>query len=214
MIYLALGDSITAPMAGVVNYCDALSGAISSPGSTAIPLSQVVNHGVNGYTTSQLLANWATEVTGQVPQIASVMLGTNDHALSGGSPLVSPSDYGTNLAAIITTLQAISHGLPFNGGHPYVVVFGSPYVVSNSSRDEVRLQTYIEIARVVATANGAAFADLNVMTGSMCGWNDAAWIANYTHANDGLHPNTAGHAAMLILIREVLSRIAFSMRIS
>src|SRR3990167_5326145 len=125
MKYVALGDSVTKDRAGVITYFNLLTAE-----QTDTPFTTIVNNGIGGWKTSDLLTNIQAKVINEAAQVYSIMLGTNDHYwdVDASGPRVSVVDFETHYRSIISAILAINHGTSFNGGRPLIVLMASNFV--------------------------------------------------------------------------------------
>ncbi|WP_406422872.1 GDSL-type esterase/lipase family protein [Streptomyces sp. NBC_00873] len=142
----------------------------------------VIDSGVSGATSAELLARFGERVTAFSPHVVSIMIGTNDIATSG----LGPEVYRTNLVSLVRAVRALP-------GSP-VPVLQSPNPVDPAKwPGRVGLSRYAQIMGEVAAEQNAVFVDH---------YND--WLSGnggrvpLSLLNDGLHPNERGHHRLVL----------------
>ncbi|MCX4794118.1 GDSL-type esterase/lipase family protein [Streptomyces sp. NBC_01242] len=142
----------------------------------------VIDSGVSGATSAELLARFGERVTAFSPHVVSIMIGTNDIATSG----LGPEVYRANLVSLVRAVRALP-------GSP-VPVLQSPNPVDPAKwPGRVGLSRYAQIMGEVAAEQNAVFVDH---------YND--WLsgnggqAPLSLLNDGLHPNERGHHRLVL----------------
>ena len=118
---------------------------------------RVVNMGIDGNTSRDLLARWETDVNAQAPDLVAVLIGINDVWRQFDSPFqpethVLPDEYAANLRQIARQQTQ----------HPYRLVFLSPFFLEPNPQEPMRarMDEYGALMREVATENGIPFVDL------------------------------------------------------
>lgn len=118
---------------------------------------RVVNMGIDGNTSRDLLARWETDVNAQAPDLVAVLIGINDVWRQFDSPFqpethVLPDEYAANLRQIARQQTQ----------HPYRLVFLSPFFLESNPQEPMRarMDEYGALMREVATENGIPFVDL------------------------------------------------------
>lgn len=154
----------------------------------------MVNRGIGGQTTSQMLIRFHADVIALRPEAVHIMAGTNDIAGNPGS--AGPQGYRDNIEAMVdmagangirVILASIPPALafPWNpGARP------APQISEQNAwlRDYARRKglTYIDYWSLLAAPDGAFRSAL---------------------ARDGVHPNRAGYAAIEPLARDAMKRV-------
>lgn len=195
---VALGDSVTLGVRtdkSVVTqqtFVALLEGALGE---------KVVNAGVGGDNTRQMLARLDADVMAHHPRAVIVMAGLNDAArvdrggVERAEPRISVEEYEANLRKIIASAKTANARLailtpnPMTRKWPYEKL---PFYQTHDINDG--LVPYADAARRVARIEGVCMADLY-----------ADWIAQPKHRNwlpDGIHPNPEGHLRIARLILE------------
>ncbi|MFE6976020.1 GDSL-type esterase/lipase family protein [Streptomyces sp. NPDC057682] len=142
----------------------------------------VIDSGVSGATSAELLAQFAQRVTAFSPQVVPIMIGTNDIATAG----LGPEVYRANLVSLVRAVRALP-------GSP-VPVLQSPNPVDPARwPGRVGLSRYAEIMGGVAAHEKAVFVDHyhDWLTG------DGGQVP-LSLLSDGLHPNERGHHRMAL----------------
>lgn len=118
---------------------------------------RVVNMGIDGNTSRDLLARWETDVNAQAPDLVAVLIGINDVWRQFDSPFqpethVLPDEYAANLRQIARQ----------QAQHSYRLVFLSPFFLEPNTQEPMRarMDEYGALMREVATENGIPFVDL------------------------------------------------------
>lgn len=142
----------------------------------------VVDSGVSGATSAELVARFGERVTAFSPDVVSLMIGTNDIATSG----LGPDVYRANLVSLVRSVRALP-------GSP-VPVLQSPNPVDPAKwPGRVNLSQYAGVMGEVAAQENAVFVDH---------YND--WLAGnggqvpLTLLSDGLHPDQHGHHRIVL----------------
>ncbi|WP_406456395.1 GDSL-type esterase/lipase family protein [Streptomyces sp. NBC_00876] len=142
----------------------------------------VIDSGVSGATSAELVAQFRERVTAFSPQVVSIMIGTNDIATSG----LGPDVYRANLVSLVRSVRALP-------GSP-VPVLQSPNPVDPAKwPGRVNLSQYAQVMGEVAAQESVLFIDH---------YND--WLDGdggqvpLTLLNDGLHPNERGHHRIVL----------------
>ncbi|MEU9851675.1 GDSL-type esterase/lipase family protein [Streptomyces sp. NPDC047974] len=140
----------------------------------------VIDTGVSGSTTNDLVAKFADRVAAFRPRVVSIMLGTNDAATAA----TGPSVFRSNLRKLVTAVRAVPDGA--------IPLLQTPNPVDvDRWTDRASLGDYARITREVA-------AELNVVLVD----HHAHWLKSNGGAvplsllGDGLHPNQRGHLVM------------------
>ena len=163
-----IGDSIT-------EFWSAGDPALFGPG--------IVNRGISGQTSSQMLVRFWPDVVALNPGAVHIMAGTNDLAENTGH--VSDETYQNNIRAMVTLAQA--NGIS-------VILASIPPAGSFGWRPElkpdVRIAALNEWLEAYADETGAVFVDYH----SLLSADGSAMSPDLTH--DGVHPHSLGYAAM------------------
>ncbi|MCT4351983.1 GDSL-type esterase/lipase family protein [Streptomyces sp. Je 1-79] len=145
----------------------------------------VIDTGVSGSTTNDLVAKFTERVSAFGPKVVSIMLGTNDVATASTGPGV----YRANLRKLVANVRALPGGA--------VPLLQSPNPVDvDRWPDHAALADYVQIMREVA-------AELNVVLID----HHAHWLATNGGTvplgllGDGLHPDQRGH---LLLAKKMI----------
>ncbi len=183
--YLALGDSYTIGTGledEAQNFPSLLAGRLKDETGIDVAL---VNLGVNGYTTTDLIREELPVAGNARPELVSILIGAND--------IVQRSDEATYRGRLRQIYQAVKElGVPAKrvlaitipdfSPLPGAAPFGSP------SQLRARIDAFNAIARTEASAHGFAFADITDISRRPSRADD--WLAS-----DGLHPGPAQHRA-------------------
>ena len=183
--YLALGDSYTigTGLEDVAqNFPSLLAGRLKEETGIDVAL---VNLGVNGYTTTDLIREELPVARNARPELVTILIGAND--------IVQRSDEATYRGRLRQIYQAIKElgvpaervlviSIPDFSPLPGAAPFGSP------SGLRARVDAFNAIARTEATATDFRYADITEISREASPRDD--WLAS-----DGLHPGPAQHRA-------------------
>ena len=183
--YLALGDSYTigTGLEDVAqNFPSLLAGRLKEETGIDVAL---VNLGVNGYTTTDLIREELPVAGKARPELVTILIGAND--------IVQRSDDATYRGRLRQIYQAVKDlgvpaervlaiSVPDFSPLPGAAPFGSP------SGLRARVDAFNAIARTEATATDFRYADITEISREASPRDD--WLAS-----DGLHPGPAQHRA-------------------
>jgi lysophospholipase L1-like esterase len=200
--YLALGDSYTIGTGledETKNFPSLLAGRLKDETGIDVAL---VNLGVNGYTTTDLIREELPVARNARPELVSILIGAND--------IVQGSDeagYRDRLAQIyraikelgVPVARVLAISIPDFSPLPGAAPFGSP----NDLR--ARVGAFNEIARAEASSQGFAYAHITAISRRPSRGDD--WLAS-----DGLHPGPAQHRAFADHLWEVAGPLWGSVR--
>jgi lysophospholipase L1-like esterase len=197
---IALGDSVTLGVrprprvTAAQRFSNLIGARLGRP---------VLNAGVGGDNTRDLLARLERDVLRHRPRAVLVMAGLNDaarvDAAPGGGiverdgPRVPVEEYARNLAAIVQRGKAAGARLILLTPNPMTRRYRyqeARFYQDNDINDGVA--PYAEAMRRVARTSGACLVDVF-----------ADWVHRRTHTGwlpDGLHPNAAGHRQIAGLV--------------
>ncbi|MFD4371138.1 GDSL-type esterase/lipase family protein [Streptomyces sp. NPDC058486] len=146
----------------------------------------VIDTGVSGSTTHDLVTKFAERVSAFSPEVVSIMLGTNDVATAATGPGV----YRANLRRLVADVRALPGGA--------IPLLQTPNPVDlNRWRNRAALGDYAQIMREVAAEQDVVLID-----------HHAHWLevgggtAPLGLLGDGLHPDQRGH---LVLAKKMIS---------
>jgi acyl-CoA thioesterase I len=184
--YLALGDSYTIGTGldhEAQNFPSLLANRLGVATGFKVAL---VNLGVNGYTTADLIREELPVVRASSPGAVTVLIGAND--IVQGSDDVS---YRRRLQQIYATVKGLglpvervlSISVPDFSGLPGAAPFGT------AARLRARIDAFNRIAQSEAAAHGFHYADISELTREQD--RGAGWLAA-----DELHPGPLQHRAI------------------
>lgn len=146
----------------------------------------IVNRGIGGDRTAELLARWKADCLDLKPQVLSLKIGVNDlwRKLGewNGQKHVTLPEYRANLEQLCD--QALGAGVR-------LLVLVSPTTIAADNDDPINLELggYAEVARTLAARKGAIFVDARTpLLKARAERPQVPWTP------DGCHPSTAGHA--------------------
>ena len=183
--YLALGDSYTIGTGledEAQNFPSLLAGRLKDETGIDVAL---VNLGVNGYTTTDLIREELPVAGNARPELVSILIGAND--IVQGSDEAS---YRERLAQIYQVIEKLSVpaarvlaiSIPDFSPLPGAAAFGSP------SDLRARVDAFNDIAEKAAASRPFRFADITSISREAN--RGDGWLAG-----DGLHPGPAQHQA-------------------
>jgi len=153
---------------------------------------KLINRGISGQTTAQMLLRFRADVVALRPKVVHVLGGTNDVAGNGGP--TSPQDFRNNIMSMVELAQA-------NG---ISVILGSvPPAAAFPWRPEVKPAPLIKALNVwmhdYAVSKGLRFIDYHK---ELAG---AGGELKPDLGNDGVHPNRKGYRIMRRLLEQELA---------
>lgn len=152
----------------------------------------IVNAGISGNTSRDLLARWEQDVTALRPDVVFCMIGINDvwrhfDGLAEPDALVSEEEYEKNLREICKKAK---------GFRQFYLI--TPYFMERNRQDEMRMLTekYASVMRRVAEENGVGLLDAQAVF-------DEYMVARPGQSImwDRVHPGTVGS---MLLARMIL----------
>ena len=165
-------------------------------GDPALFDGSIVDRGISGQTSSQMLVRFWPDVIALHPGVVQILAGTND--IAGNTGPTTERDYENNIRAMVELAQA-HHIRVLLGSIPPAAAFWwtpHPYRPAGEIR---RLNGWL---RRYARASGAGFVDYYAHLVTPTG-------AFRPHlSNDGVHPNEAGYGVMSGLLRAALGTAA------
>jgi lysophospholipase L1-like esterase len=200
--YLALGDSYTIGTGlehESQNFPSLLAGRLrQAPGIDVV----LINLGVNGYTTTDLIREELPVARRSAPELVSILIGAND--------VVQGSDdatYRARLTQIYDTVKSLglraarvlAVSVPDFSSLPGAAPFGTP------SQLRTRIDAINDIARSEAASRGFQYADITAISRESN--RGDGWLAG-----DGLHPGPAQHRAFADHLWEVVGPTWTSVR--
>lgn len=152
----------------------------------------VVNRGISGSTTAQMLVRFRSDVINLRPRIVHIMAGTNDIAGNTG-----PTSIGRIRDALMSMAeQARSHGIRVVlASIPPAKAMGWSPTVTNALAAIRELNTWM---KQYAAAEGFVYADYHSALADADGGLDARY------GSDGVHPNREGFAVMERIATEAI----------
>lgn len=159
---------------------------------------RVINAGISGNTSRDLLARWERDVLSFHPQWVSICIGINDVWRQFDCPAqtnwhISPEEYGENVEKMILMAKDDVKG----------VILMTPYYMEPNKQDRMRMrmEEYNAVLHALAKKHGCIFIDLQAAFDKYFQHRHSCYIAW-----DRIHPNYVG--AMLIA-RVFLSHVGF-----
>lgn len=147
----------------------------------------VINTGISGNTTQNILNDFEWRVSHFKPDVVSLMIGTNDCAKKELTPAV----FRSNLELLVTKMRDA-------GAIP--VLHTPNIIIASGAPERQRLPDYIPAIREVAAAKGAVLVD------NYKYWSSEPQEAVFKNwLNDPLHPNGEGHKQIAQLMFRALN---------
>ena len=184
--YLALGDSYTIGT-GLEDESQSFPSLLAEQltKETGIDVA-LVNLGINGYTTTDLIREELPVAQRVGPGLVTILIGAND-VVQGSTE----AGYRTRLAEIYDAIaglplpptKVVAISTPDFSGLPGAAPFGTPSFL------RARIDAFNRVAQSEAASCGFQFADISAITRELNRGND--WLAA-----DGLHPGPAQHRAI------------------
>jgi len=208
LIVVALGDSTTAPRAGVKVFASLLEQQLKIRKRTI----QIINAGVPGDTTTRARARFEREVLACDPDVVTIQFGINDSAVDvfegATQPRVSLQNYEQNLYSMVDSLQ--SRGVHVVLLTPNPVAWTDelkalynklPYRTTEPDGWNTLLKDYAGTVHHVARTRHVPLVDIYQMfqqygAGPERNLNDLMV--------DGMHPNSTGHSMIAEKLAAVL----------
>jgi lysophospholipase L1-like esterase len=152
----------------------------------------VVNRGISGQTTPQMLVRFQADVVALHPQAVHIMAGTND--IAGNTGPTSMQDIRNNIMAMVTIARANGIRVLLASTPP-----AASFPWSRGLKPGPQIRALNDWLRDYAQHVGATYVDY----GAVLGTPDGALKSELTF--DGVHPNKAGYAAIGAITRRALS---------
>jgi lysophospholipase L1-like esterase len=153
----------------------------------------IVDRGISGQTSSQMLVRFWPDVIALHPRIVQILAGTND--IAGNTGPTSERDYENNIEAMVQLARA-RHIRVLIGSIPPAMSF---WWTAHPYRPAAQIRRLNEWLRDYARASGAGFIDYYAHLATPAG----AFRPDLS--NDGVHPNEAGYRVMTGLLRAALT---------
>ena len=159
---------------------------------TALFTNGVVNRGISGQTSPQMVLRFMSDVVALHPRAVHIMAGTND--LAGNTGPNSAQDFKNNIVAMVTLAKA-------NGIR--VILATIPPTAGFTWKPEVKPVQLVPLnawLKAYAAKEGLIYVDY----WSVLSTPEGALKPGFTY--DGVHPNYEGYAAMAPLTRGALAK--------
>jgi lysophospholipase L1-like esterase len=159
---------------------------------------RIVNMGISGNTTRNLVERWETDVLELRPDWVSIMIGINDVWRQYDRPtikeeLVFLEEYRRNLDELVKST------LP----HVKGIILLSPYYIESNTSDAMRktMDEYREAVKVISENYGTLYVDIQACFDALLSEMYPAELAW-----DRVHPTSTGHMA---IARGFLDKVGF-----
>lgn len=155
---------------------------------------KVINRGISGQTTPQMLLRFQADVIALRPQVVHILAGTND--VAGNTGPTSPADFENNIKAMVEMARA----------HRITVILGSvPPTATFNWRPQIKPVPIIQALNVwlrnYAAQQGIGFIDYYSALA------DSSGAFKPDLANEGVHPNRNGYRVMRRLVEQELAKL-------
>jgi lysophospholipase L1-like esterase len=144
---------------------------------------RIVNRGISGQTSSQLLLRFEQDVVALHPKVVHIMIGTND--VAGNTGPERPEDLKNNLRAMVAVAEANRIRVVLGAIPPASVISWRP-----SIHPAAQIRELNAWMAGYAKAEGVGFVDYRPVLGAPDGGMKPAL------SRDGVHPLKAGYALM------------------
>jgi lysophospholipase L1-like esterase len=152
----------------------------------------VVDRGISGQTTAQILARFQSDVIALRPRAVHILAGTND--IAGNTGPTTPTDFQNNIAAMVDIAQANKVAVVL-AAIPPVAGMPRPSGGDPSAR-AIELNRWLA---AFAHQRGIGFVDYYaVLVGENRAYRPGL-------SNDGVHPNADGYALMRPLFKAAVT---------
>jgi lysophospholipase L1-like esterase len=190
LTWVITGDSITQGMVhtqGARNYVEHLHALIR--GDLDRVQDAVINTGISGWRTVQLLEDFDRRVATWHPHVVTLMIGTNDCAY----PAIDPAQFAASVTEFVTRVRDL-------GAIP--VLQTPPAIDPPNAPERVRIPDFAQAIRDVAAAQDTILVDQFARFAKRGAGkvNGVPWQL----MGDPFHPNAAGHAELALGIAESL----------
>jgi lysophospholipase L1-like esterase len=167
------------------------------PLAESFPGKPYVNRGIGGQTTPQMLIRFRADVIDLKPKVVVILAGTNDIAGNTGPMTVEQVEANYASMAELARAHAIrvvfSSVIPVNNYTPRA----EPFFLTRSPEKILALNDWL---KTYCAANGWVYLDY---FGAMA---DEKGMLKRDLAEDGLHPNQAGHKVMAPLAEAAIQK--------
>jgi len=166
----------------------------------------VFNLGIGGETSAGILGRIAAECERRTPNAVIIGLGANDLARPGpdGPCAVPIDDFSENITRCVATVSRLGARALLAGVIPVDESRTRPHNDLFYSNDDAR--EYDQALRAVAQREGAGHVPLAAAV-ALADPREHRWQGDPELFSDGIHPNTAGYAAMYRLARASLAAV-------
>ena len=193
LTWVITGDSITHGLRhtdGSRAYADHLHEIVR--GDLARYRDALVNTAISGSRITDILGDFDRRVADWSPQIVTLMIGTNDCAVTDGAPRVEPVEFGHAVGDFVSRVRSL-------GAVP--VLQTPPPVDAANAQTRSRIGDFAQAVRDVAQAQaqGTILVDHFAQFLSL-GGEDLPWAL----LGDPFHPGALGHAALTVELARVL----------
>ena len=154
---------------------------------------EVINRGISGQTTPQMLVRFRQDVVDLRPAVVHILAGTNDFAENTGPTTLDAIE--DNIRSMVEIAEANHIRVALASVLPTV-----DYPWRRGLQPAPRIVALNDWVRAYATRHGLVYVDY------YSALVDARGAFRAELADDGVHPNPAGYAAMKPIARESLRR--------
>lgn len=151
----------------------------------------MVNRGISGQTSAQMLVRFRADVVSLRPQTVHILAGTND--VAGNTGPTSPQDFKNNIVSMVELAKANGIAVILGSIPPAASFFWRPQLQPAAQIRE--LNSWL---REYSSRNSITFVDYHAALAGA----DGELSPNL--GNDGVHPNKNGYAVMRKRVKEAL----------
>lgn len=190
---VCLGDSITQGGDGPNGYVGLLRKYLS----TLYPGTEIINSGISGHKSTDMLARFDRDVLAHKPDLLTISVGVNDvwhgfyenHPLGDGPRGVSLEDYRKNVEEMVTKAKA---------ANIRVVILSTTVIHEDlKNRENAKIAGYNEALRDIAHKNGARFIDFQKPFQALIKtYRQTTGAHDNLLTSDGVHMNPEGNKVM------------------
>ena len=191
LTWVVTGDSITHGLRhtdGARAYADHLHEIVR--GDLARYRDALVNTAISGSRITDLLGDFGRRVADWSPQVVTLMIGTNDCAVTDDAPRVEPEEFARGVQEFVSRVRSL-------GAVP--VLQTPPPVDAANAQTRSRIADFAQAARDVARVQETILVDHFTRFLSL-GGEAFPWAL----LGDPFHPGALGHAALTVELARVL----------
>ncbi len=181
--YVALGDSLTEGIwdGGMGDRSFGFAHLLAAQLRRANPAIEVINLGINGARTADVLGGPLARAVALRPELVTVVVGAND------VPFTPTAQFQREYTALLGQLRAATDGMIVASTLPNLADVLPAAFAAQRAAIEQRLAEFNHVITAAATASGAVLVDL---------FQHPASADPLNISRDGIHPNPRGYRIM------------------